>query len=89
MTAVALTATAGRSPYGTLRPGTDGRGTRPATGQAAMATKPVAAKSTCGGEPPCPACSGLAATPMVAAPTAIRITRPASAADLSASPVMT
>ncbi len=84
MTAVALTATAGRSAYGTRGPGT-----RPATGQPAMATKPVAAKNTCGSEPPCPARSGLAATSMVATPTAIRIARPASAAGLSASPVMT
>ena len=84
MTAVALIATAGRSPYGTPGPRT-----RPAAGQKAMAMKPVAAKSVCGSEPPCPLCSGFAATPMVATPTAIRITRPGNAAGLSASPVMT
>ena len=82
MTAVALIATAGRSPYGTPGPRT-----RPAAGQKAMAMKPVAAKSVCGSEPPL--CSGFAATPMVATPTAIRITRPAKAAGLSASAVMT
>ena len=82
MTAVALIATAGRSPYGTPGPRT-----RPATGQKAMTTKPVTAKSVCGSEPPL--CSGFAATPMVATPTAIRITRPGNAAGLSASPVMT
>jgi hypothetical protein len=84
MTAVALTATAGRSPYGTPVPRT-----RPATGQKAMTTKPVTAKSVCGSEPPCPLCSGFAATPMVATPTAIKITRPGNAAGLSASPDMT
>jgi hypothetical protein len=84
MTAVALAATAGRSPYGTWGPRM-----RPAAGHAAMTTKPIAAKSVCCSEPPCPARSGFAATAMVATPTAIRIRRPANAAGLSASPVMT
>jgi hypothetical protein len=81
---VAPAETAGRSPAGTLGPRP-----RPATGQAAMAMKPTAAQNVCGSEPPLPARSGFAATSMVAAPTAIRIRRPARAAGRSDSAVTT
>ncbi len=84
ITTVAPTHTADRSPYGTPGPRR-----RPATGQAAMAMKPLAAQNVCGSEPPAPLCSGFTATAMVATPTAIRIRRPPRAAGLSASPLTT
>lgn len=89
MTAVAPSETAGRSPYGTRGPRTLVPRIRPAAGHAAMAMKPTVAQNVCGGEPPAPARSGFAATPMVAMPTAIRIARPAGAAGRSASAVTT
>ncbi len=89
MTAVAPSATAGRSPYGTRAPRMLVLRIRPAAGHAAMAMKPAAAQDVCGSEPPAPARSGFAATLMVATPTVIRITRPARAAGRSASAVTT
>ena len=83
-TPAALAETAGRSPAGTKGPRF-----RAASGQAARAIKPTAAQKVCGSEPPPPAGSGFAATSTVATPPAIKMSRPAKAAGLSASPVRT
>ena len=75
----------GRSPTGAKGPRF-----RAASGQAVRAIiKPIAAQKVCGSEPPPPAGSGFAATSTVATPPVIRMSRPAKAAGLSASPVRT
>ena len=63
--------TPGRSPAGTKGPRF-----RAASGQAARATKPTAAQSVCGSDPPSPAGSGNAATSTVATPPVTRMSRP-------------
>src|SRR5579859_1730262 len=75
--------TAGRGPPGTQDPRLS-----PPSGQTVRAIKPIAAQNACAGEPPL-AGSGVAATSTPAIPPAIRMSRPGTAAGLSARPVTT
>jgi len=83
MTPAALTETTGRSPQGTPDPRL-----QLAAGQTVRAIKQDVAQNPCASEPP-RAGSGFVATRMQAIPPAIRISRPAGVAGLSASPVST